>query len=354
MKKILIFVLIALLLSTNVYAYNKDLSLEYASFHFDDGKGLCAEFVADCLRAGGINVSANECNALYKELTKLGYKSFPLDVDIDGRISFRKNAFLNVGDVIIQECHTCKSFFHVVLCGGEYNGFVTYYAHNAAHGNTKNDIFYNIPNNLHKGHVPIAYAIRLQGSADKNNLLNYEYTLYSVDAPSGLNLRKGASTDTDVVTTLTDKMVIAVFPSLSQQEWVYCKAGEFNGYVKKEYLIKTVIHKNLSIPITINGKKLNSTPIMFEDRTLLPVRDIFEVLGGKVSWNNDLKTAKIILNGQTITVKHLDSFMYVNGQKKDILIPSVIINGKMFVGARGVSEGLQRKVLWQNNSIIIE
>jgi hypothetical protein len=70
MKKLLIFVLIALLLSTNAYAYNKDLSLEYASFHFDDGKGLCAEFVSDCLRAGGINVSANECNALYDELTK--------------------------------------------------------------------------------------------------------------------------------------------------------------------------------------------------------------------------------------------------------------------------------------------
>ena len=70
MKKILCFIILTVfLLNTPVFAYNKDLCLEYAAFHFDDGKGLCAEFVADCLRAGGLNISANECNDLFDELT---------------------------------------------------------------------------------------------------------------------------------------------------------------------------------------------------------------------------------------------------------------------------------------------
>ncbi len=356
MKKILtLILLVSFLLSTNVYAYNKDLSLEYAAFHFDDGKGLCAEFVADCLRAGGINVSANECNALYDELTKkLGYRCYPLDVELDGRISLRKNAVcLSVGDIIIQECHNCNTFFHVVLCGGEYNGYVTYYAHNAAHGNTKNDVFYNIANNLHKGHVSIAYSIRFGKETNNEEPLLSEYKLCTVDAPSGLNLRQASSTDADIVTTLEDKTVITAYPSLSEEDWVYCKVENFKGYVKKDFLTETVVHKNSSIPITVKGKELDSTPIIIEGRSLLPVRDIFEALGGEVSWNDELKTAKIFINGQTVTLKHLDSFMYVDGVKKDVLVPSVIIDGKMFVGARGVSEGLNKNVLWENNSITI-
>ena len=355
MKKLLIFVLIALLLSTNAYAYNKDLSLEYASFHFDDGKGLCAEFVSDCLRAGGINVSANECNALYDELTKkLGYQCSPLEVEIDGRISLKKNAFcLNVGDIIIQECHECQTFFHVVLCGGEYNGYVTFYAHNAAHGNTKNDVFYNIANNLHKGHRAIAYVIRLGSEKETDKKFPSEFKLYTVDAPSGLNLRKSASTEADIVNTLEDKTIVTVFPSLSQEEWSYCKADAFDGYLKNEYLTETVIHKNSSVPISVDGKTLASTPIIIEQRSLLPGRDIFEALGGEVSWNDELKTAKISIDGHTVTLKHLDTFMYVNGEKKDVLEPSVIIDGKLYVGARGVSEGLNRTVLWENNSIKI-
>jgi hypothetical protein len=34
-------------------SYNPTAAIEYAKIHWDDGKGLCAEFVSDCLRAGG-------------------------------------------------------------------------------------------------------------------------------------------------------------------------------------------------------------------------------------------------------------------------------------------------------------
>ena len=34
-------------------SYDAGAALSYASKHWNDGKGLCAEFVSDCLKAGG-------------------------------------------------------------------------------------------------------------------------------------------------------------------------------------------------------------------------------------------------------------------------------------------------------------
>ena len=292
---------------------------------------------------------------MYTELTETsGYPCYPLEVEDSGRISLEKNsAYLNVGDLIIQECHNCKTFFHVVICGGEHNGYVTFYAHNAAHGNTSNDIFYNVPNNLHKGHTSIAYSIHFTDIEDNQENLNLEYELYTVNAPSGLNLRKSASTEGELLTTLENRTVLTTFPSLSTEDWMYCKSKWGNGFVKKEFLIKTAFLQNTNITITVGDKLLTSTPIITEGRSLLPVRDIFEALGGEVNWNEELKTAKILIDGKTVTLKHLDSFMFVDGEKKDVLVPSVIIDGRMYVGARGVSEGLERTVLWENNKITI-
>ena len=39
--------------------------------------------------------------------------------------------------------------------------------------------------------------------------------------------------------------------------------------------------------------------------------------------------------------------------EKDLIVPSVIIEGKMYVGARGVSEGLEKTVKWENGTVTI-
>ena len=37
-------------------SYDANAALSYAQRHWNDGKGLCVEFVVDCVRAGGLNV----------------------------------------------------------------------------------------------------------------------------------------------------------------------------------------------------------------------------------------------------------------------------------------------------------
>ena len=40
--------------------YNADNALAYAKAHWNDGKGICAEFVSDCVRAGGLNIGVEK------------------------------------------------------------------------------------------------------------------------------------------------------------------------------------------------------------------------------------------------------------------------------------------------------
>ena len=51
-------------------SYNVSKSLEYAKNHWNDGVGLCAEFVSNCLKAGGLSSWSRECTDLYNQLVK--------------------------------------------------------------------------------------------------------------------------------------------------------------------------------------------------------------------------------------------------------------------------------------------
>jgi len=48
-------------LSVEAANYNSTAAVAYANNHWNDGKGLCAEFVSDCLNAGGITIPNKAC-----------------------------------------------------------------------------------------------------------------------------------------------------------------------------------------------------------------------------------------------------------------------------------------------------
>ncbi|MBQ3075346.1 MAG: hypothetical protein IJC26_04690 [Clostridia bacterium] len=41
------------------YSYDPNAAVSYAKAHYNEGKGLCAEFVSDCLKAGGFTAVYN-------------------------------------------------------------------------------------------------------------------------------------------------------------------------------------------------------------------------------------------------------------------------------------------------------
>ncbi len=128
--------------------YNYKNALKYAKKHWNDGKGLCAEFVSDCLKAGGITGAYDTMAVnLYNELVQKNIgKSYKLKLTggTRGYVMKKDNeSKLQAGDPIFFKCNACKRITHVVICNG-YNsdGYSVYYAHNKAHNGKSKTVTY--------------------------------------------------------------------------------------------------------------------------------------------------------------------------------------------------------------------
>ncbi len=121
--------------------YNYRNALAFAAKNWNSGKGLCAEFVSDCLKAGGIeSVYNTSADGLYHDLvdSKLGV-SYKLKMTSQGSktryVMEDDNAdIVKRGDPIFFYCNTCKRHTHVVISNGfNADGYAVDYAHNNAH-----------------------------------------------------------------------------------------------------------------------------------------------------------------------------------------------------------------------------
>lgn len=124
-----------------VPTYDANLSLKYAANHWNDGQGLCAEFVSKCVQAGGISIkteyittncynAVSNATGVQGQILRLNEQGYATK-DLDGSI-------LSAGDVVIQWCNTHTYRPHILLCGGyDSKGYATFYAHNSAKNNER-------------------------------------------------------------------------------------------------------------------------------------------------------------------------------------------------------------------------
>lgn len=93
-------------------------------------------------------------------------------------------------------------------------------------------------------------------------------------------------------------------------------------------------------------------PMVQNERTLVPMRAIFEKLGATVEWNQETQTARATKDNLTIGIKigsgemtRIDS----NADKTEIHnldVPAVAVNGRTLIPLRAVSEAFLCKVEW--------
>ncbi len=126
--------------------YSVSKALKYAQKNWNNGIGLCAEFVSRCLQAGGVDVFEPRVIDLYNELkSEYGdvYK-LKLTNGTNGKISMYANeGKLEKGDPIFYKCNYCGTFEHVVICNGANGeGYSQDYAHNNAHNGKKTTYTY--------------------------------------------------------------------------------------------------------------------------------------------------------------------------------------------------------------------
>ena len=103
-----------------------------------------------------------------------------------------------------------------------------------------------------------------------------------------------------------------------------------------------------AIDIYVDGQKLQTPVPAFieDDRTLVPMRAIFEGIGAKVEWDNASRTAYAFRDNSVLTVPIGSDTMFLNYVDILLDVPSKIVDDRTFVPLRAVSENLNCDVEW--------
>lgn len=110
--------------------------------------------------------------------------------------------------------------------------------------------------------------------------------------------------------------------------------------------------ENINIRVTINGSEIefDQPPIMQNDRTLVPLRAIFEALGATVTWDDSLQSVSASKNDIKITLNIGKKQMYINDKMIELDVPPQLIGGRTLVPVRAVSEAFGCDVKWDDST----
>ncbi len=89
-------------------------------------------------------------------------------------------------------------------------------------------------------------------------------------------------------------------------------------------------------------------PILLNDRTMVPMRAIFEALQCSVSWDDETQTAYGERNGKMISISIGETTAFVAGEPKTLDQPAVLLNDRTLVPLRFISESLGCTVGWDD------
>ncbi|MBQ4087371.1 MAG: copper amine oxidase N-terminal domain-containing protein, partial [Clostridia bacterium] len=106
------------------------------------------------------------------------------------------------------------------------------------------------------------------------------------------------------------------------------------------------------ITITVGGKVLETDvdPIIVSDRTMLPVRAVFEAIGAKVDFVAEERKV-VAAKKDTVVEFVIDSnVMTINGEAKTIDVPAQIVEDRTLVPVRACAESFDLTVEWNGNT----
>lgn len=107
-----------------------------------------------------------------------------------------------------------------------------------------------------------------------------------------------------------------------------------------------------AIDLYVDGSQLDLDvePQVVQQRTLVPLRAIFEKLGATVTWDQATQTARAVKGTDTVQITLNSTTAYVNGEAQTLDVPAMAIDGRTLVPVRFVSEALDADVWWESET----
>lgn len=127
-------------------------------------------------------------------------------------------------------------------------------------------------------------------------------------------------------------------------------------YDNQDYSNTNSIVKSDVISVFVNDEKVNFdvNPMLINNRTMVPVRAIFEALGATVTWNNDTQTAQGTFENTIIEITIGKRYLLKDGNRVELDSPAVVISGRTLVPVRAIAESLDCAVNWYGETQVVE
>lgn len=87
-------------------------------------------------------------------------------------------------------------------------------------------------------------------------------------------------------------------------------------------------------------------PVLMNNRTLVPMRALFEALNATVNWDGSTRTATATKGETVVSVQIGSNTAYVNNVATILDVPAQTIEGRTMVPARFIAESLGATVTW--------
>ena len=107
--------------------------------------------------------------------------------------------------------------------------------------------------------------------------------------------------------------------------------------------------KDSGISVLYNGTPITfeQPPVIVEERTLVPLRAIFEAMNAKVDWNGDTKTVTATRGDTTVSLTINDKIIYKNGKKSaELDVPAQLVGDYTMIPVRAIAEAFGSDVQW--------
>jgi murein tripeptide amidase MpaA len=115
---------------------------------------------------------------------------------------------------------------------------------------------------------------------------------------------------------------------------------------------KRIAENVKEVNLVINDEKASLSPsaILFNNRTMVPIRGVFEELGASVSYNASTKFVIVKKADTTVKVKIGSPMAYVNSKKVNLDTSPIIMKGRTMIPLRFVSEAIGASVKWNSSN----
>lgn len=105
----------------------------------------------------------------------------------------------------------------------------------------------------------------------------------------------------------------------------------------------------------IDFSNINQWPFIENNRTMVPLKAVFDVLNCDIQWDESSKTVVVEHGTSKITIYADSQTAYINDEAKSLDVPAKIVNSRIVVPLRFISEAIERTIIWDNteNTVLI-